>query len=406
MLPLLQSVPLHIENARNHVKDSISELRRHFPSGELPAASLLLRTRSSTKRVHTGTPDSVAVIEQKRRRVDDIPTGLPSRPCSVTSEQSRLAPTSPAFTHSRQTQSPEVPLSTIHSGSARVNALRSPLADLQLSDQHSVSPSMVFKKPVRVASSRALPITPQFGAFGSSPALLGAPAHPPLSSAHTPSRASGARLHIRTSDAWGPPIPAGGRNLPDAASTHTTPKQTRKGSSRPRSIREDHSQLARPPLVPIPLPVTPVQDRLFRSGTLRSSPVYPSHVQSDMSVPPSSTGKPMSLKDRRALLPDDPVSSSHYPCHGELIWAVSFSEVRARGLFRWTMKMMTTLSWGNSGRTPYPCHCAFPEMRFVKFLLLTASCGLMLEPWASLGLSFPSLNVALNRTPRDAIYLP
>ncbi|KAI0704084.1 hypothetical protein C8Q76DRAFT_753602 [Earliella scabrosa] len=316
VLPLLQSVPLHIENARNHVKDSISELRRHFPSGELPAASLLLRTRSSTKRVHTGTPDSVAVIEQKRRRVDDIPTGLPSRPCSVTYEQSRLAPTPPAFTHSRQTQSPEVPLSTIRSGSARVNALRSPLADLQLSDQHPVSPSMVFKKPVRVASSCALPITPQLGASGSSPALLGAPAHPPLSSAHTPSRASGARLHIRASAALHastPPVPAGGRSLPVAASTHTTPQQSRRGSSRPHPSRAHHSQLARTPLVPIPLPVTPVQDRLFRTGTLRSSPVFSSHVQSDMrppSVPPSSTGKPMSLRDRRALLPDHPAVSS------------------------------------------------------------------------------------------------
>ena len=370
MLPLLQSVPLHIENARNQVKDSISELRRHISSGQPSAVDVLLTRQQSAKRTYTGASDSaepVAIIGRKRRRVDDLSTGFLSRPCSVTPEHIHPSPASSVISRSRQSQSPEVPHSAVVSSVARSTTLQTPLAELKVSDQPS--PAKAFQKP-RIAPNRPHPTTAQVGASASSPVLLRAT--PRLSAsisstAHTPSRASGARLHIHAPakpHASTPPVPAGGRHLPITASTHITPQQTRKGSYRP-------------PLLPIALPITPVQDRLLRSGTLRSSSVFSSNVQSDMrppSVPPSSTGKPMSLKNRRALLLDDHMVSSQL-CYrsrdGELTWNMRYSEVRAKGSF---LSMMTTTksSWCSS--TKLPPVMFLVSRRIVNFLLRT-QCG-------------------------------
>lgn len=102
-----------------------------------------------------------------------------------------------------------------------------------------------------------------------------------------------------------PTVPAGGRKLPIAACTHSMP-QTQSRKEFPRLRHPEVEQVIPAPAL---APITPVFDRLVRTGTLRlSSPTLPPHRQTNMRPPsltPSSAGKPMSLKDRRALLPED-----------------------------------------------------------------------------------------------------
>ena len=235
--------------------------------------------------------------------------------------------------------SPDIPLSRAISRPSRRPTLRTPLSDLQIPVQSPVTPSITFRASTTAttaATGRIYTNTP----LSSKPSQAPAGSRVSISTC-TPSRTYPAHLHTSTpaSHASSPPVPPGARDLPNPGEKHPAGQSRRRGS-----LRHPEQAANRAPLVPM----TPVMDRLVRSGTLRLlSPALSmhAHVRADMrppSAPPSSTGKPMSLKDRRALLLDDhSVSARSYLvlCFRSRSDTVC-SGMRARGSYRLTTKRM------------------------------------------------------------------
>ncbi len=312
VLPLLQSVPLHIENARNQVKDSLSELQRHVSVRDaLPVPAVLVsnKTPQPAKRAPSHSADPInaetSPVERKKRRLDE---GLdPSSDPFQAIPESAVAQ-SPAHA-TPEVPSPEVPLSSLRSHLSRKNTVRSPLTDLLPTHANHRSAAPIDVKGARLSSQVHAAVTPVSSTnapfFGFSGALC------------TPTRG---RTHSARPHNPGPtfnvPTPPG----PPGASKSLLPPVKRTPQSRRPSRQSAHAPQV-PQAVAHGTPVLPVLNRSFT--TQPSSDNHNSlhrtttagqdtakgnapdlDARYDMrppSVPPSA-GKPMSLKDRRALL--------------------------------------------------------------------------------------------------------
>lgn len=310
VLPLLQSVPLHIENARNQVKNSISELQHQVSVRDaLPAPAVLVpkRTPQSAQRASSHSPDpnntATSSVERKKRRLDEV---------SDTSSDPIQAVPGPALASSpahAEFPSPEIPLSSLRSHLSRKNTVRSPLADLPSPNANHSSAAPINVKGTLLFNQAHTAVTPGVSINAPFPRLSGSLCTP------TRGRTLSARPHNPgpTFNVPTPPGPPGGSKslLP---SVKRTPQ-----------LRRSSRQSAHAPQVPVARG-TPALPVLSRSSTAHPHP-SPGNVnnlhhpttdrqnvakwnspglvaRSDMrppSVPPSA-GKPMSLKDRRALL--------------------------------------------------------------------------------------------------------
>ncbi|KAI0741728.1 hypothetical protein C8Q80DRAFT_1195826 [Daedaleopsis nitida] len=296
LLPLVQSVPLHVENARNQVKDSVSELSQDVSS--LAHAILSSNSQQTSKRERSRASDSMdhlTSLGSKRRRVDD------NGPTSSTSPESmdRLSarPAVPTVVPAVMPTA-DTPSTAVLSRPSRKTVLRSPLVDLPPSDQRTVTPTTRAANPTTPVVIAAQSLTSVSRPLGSSHNSL-------ASSVATPAPRHALSTHPRPSlsHAATPLVPAGGQKLPVITHYVCTTPQNRSGTLR---------QLDQADRLP-PIPMTPVLD-FRRSGALWAS-LGGGH-RMDMrspSGPPSSAGKPMKLKDRRALIPDD-LTVSYHPC--------------------------------------------------------------------------------------------
>ncbi|KAI0714202.1 hypothetical protein C8T65DRAFT_155621 [Cerioporus squamosus] len=307
VLPLLQSVPLHIENARNQVKDSISELQRRVSAREvLPVPSVLVpktMSQSGTREPSRSSSDPVSAatspVGRKKRRLDEV-SDPSSDPFQAVPELALAPMATPA---SVEVPSPEIPLSSLRSRLSRKNTLRSPLADL-LPTNHRFATTTDVKKSLLFNQAHAA--VTQAG-LTTAPSVSGSLCTPTRGRTLTAlPQISGPTFNTTT-----PPGPPGGSKslLP---SVRRTP-QSRRSSRHLANAAKVH--------VAHGTPVLPV---LGRSSTAQPSPANGHYLhrtatarldtakgnttglvaRSDMrppSVPPSA-GKPMSLKDRRALL--------------------------------------------------------------------------------------------------------
>ncbi len=323
VLPLLQSVPLHIENARNQVKDSLSELQRQVSVRDarpVPAVLVSNRTPQPAERAPSYSAELVnaatSPVERKKRRLDEV-SDSSSDPISEFAD-ARISALAPATA-----PSPEVPLSSLRSHLSRKNTVRSPLTDLFPTNTNHRSAAPVDVKGARLSSQVHAAVTPVSSTIAPFPGFSGALCTP------TRGRTHSARPH-NPGPTFNVPTPPG----PPGGSKSLLPSVKRTPQSRRASRQSAHAPQV-PQAVAHGTPVLPVLNRSFttqpspdnrnslhRTTTARQDTTKGNALdlvaRFDMrppSVPPSA-GKPMSLKDRRALLfLSEDVAVSHLRRH-------------------------------------------------------------------------------------------
>lgn len=279
----MTSVPLHVENARNQVKDSVSGLSKDVSS--LTHAIISSKSQQTAKRERSRAFDSIdhpTPLGSKRRRVDEDTRSSWTSPESIDRLSARSAmPVVPT-----DVPAPDMPLTAVFSRPSRKIPRRSPLVDSLPSIQRTMTSSARATNPTTPVLEAAQNLTSVSRPLGSSRGIsVATPALRHAFSTHPRPSLS----HVST-----PLVPAGGQKLPVATPNACTTPQNRSGTMR----HPDQADLP-------PIPMTPVLD--FRcSGALWASlgGGHPMDMRSP-SGPPPSAGKPMKLKDRRALVPDD-----------------------------------------------------------------------------------------------------
>ncbi|OSD05476.1 hypothetical protein PYCCODRAFT_1241398 [Trametes coccinea BRFM310] len=348
ILPLLQAVPLHIENARNQLTDNIlGHCRCTVP----PTSAIPGEQRGTPphphkrRRVHASNPlvsgDSISISPSRKKRrlmvADEHPGPETGQPAECTNEIQddrhalRPSATSPLITrNSGSLHPPDVLLSTSGMKSSVMPQQRTPLRDLLVHENSATPTGIASGKSVDLTpgSERSrLPTAPS--AVDNALLLAGNPGAVPRVRAHGHTAHLTARLHS-------PPAPASGlsptvlsRRIASQSSAVKVSSTVRPptGNNERSSVVPDGRGLA----TQIPSPVPPLSSskplisselshmsqRSLTTPACRpeasSSPSSakartPCVAASDgawrSSMPPPGMDKPMSLKDRRAWFAD------------------------------------------------------------------------------------------------------
>ncbi|KAI0630842.1 hypothetical protein C8Q77DRAFT_1135502 [Trametes polyzona] len=333
LLPLLQAVPLHIENARDRTKDSIGELRRELRSRDShPAASVACchafvsqvsersGTQSSGLPVSLGTTTTPAGHKKRRLETTLNDSGDPS--LVHTNTLGMHARTSPIPGYG-SVQSPDVPLAAtvppisantprrlIHEGHMPRSLTRS-----RTSRRSERIAALKSTKPV-TATSQGSPASPR-GLFKSAPAVSSAaPAIAPQDT--LPLRFRSGSGVVRLSSHRRPTVlPSTPSRLAISSHSHTPLKEANPDTApRLRSATGLEYDDSAPSPRSTARPRTPASSTIAHhmhaalTKSALSAPKSPSTVTNTtrvLSMPPPlpHPGKPMSLKDRRALIVDD-----------------------------------------------------------------------------------------------------
>ncbi|KAI0358064.1 hypothetical protein OH77DRAFT_1239240 [Trametes cingulata] len=351
LLPLIQAMPLHIENARDRVKDALSNLQKELLQKDSVSSrarnhgyALQLSGRShdnSSSPCESGNPASTHLPRKKRRleAVGDISEGA-TLDTSLGFSGYSLPRAAIFLDHSsvgRDSTNPQasaIPLSTLVSRLSSQTPSRTPLTDRPGFQSHITTPAV----PLRSVSTRL-----HAGALSGRGSLqsrtltdvLGVSCTPDHTS-HTHSGQSLAHpLLSPTRTAAGTPCSAGG--LRSVVSSVRRAPQSRTVSKRPPPGPQQQpvanmnyfasaSPASRDPALSSHMKHESLVPSKRRSRTLRTPeaapgcgdsvaalPITPTLASTTVAdgahalcMPPPSIDKPMSLKDRRALLAEDP----------------------------------------------------------------------------------------------------
>lgn len=344
LLPLLQSVPVHIENARDNVQKSLLELRQHLTTCDVSCLSHRFRCPCVQASAHI--PDGLSTgSARKKRRVDEMQdsltgpvlTALPSHSLETPSRARRL----PVSTH---------PIPTTPVSSEALPFVSTPRLLAKSRPRDSLSkPLHSARRSISSAPSISASIQPDGGSAGSytSPTRQRLPSStvsaslqaaaitssPASTLGRTFSKCNRARNELASDPADHTlPSPAGGSSTP--YSTSRPAVMTSKPTALPQSPNGQPAGL-RAHLTSSPESDAFTQASLpavsSRTQAPSTSPegcacgpteAPPSHLllagssgdmQSPGGVTSVSIGRPMSLKDRRALLSGHVVVSACLP---------------------------------------------------------------------------------------------
>ncbi|KAI0369180.1 hypothetical protein BV20DRAFT_416286 [Pilatotrama ljubarskyi] len=351
ILPLIQAVPLHIESARDRVKDAVSDLRKDILC--VDSASRFARAGGRGSQLsrhsqnHSSSPHDFGVSaltppKRKRRRLETVSDGVEGGPTATSAGISGtsldrmdvaavplLVGSGSASLQSRTTPSP-----AIGSGSDLRTPRRTPLADLHGYHSHITTPSVPLRKVSAGLDSG--PLLGRASSQSQSAADLLAPSATPDD--HSVRSLSG-QPHARNMRPAAPtgasPNLAGSHNsfagytrrTPQphhvaTASVARPPSSTRKGPIGQMNHLSSASLASRDPAVSLQMKHESLVALKQSSRTLQTPEIAARHgqlvanppatpsldsipVTGGACMPPPSTGKPMSLKDRRALLAED-----------------------------------------------------------------------------------------------------
>ncbi|KAI0654063.1 hypothetical protein C8Q70DRAFT_1058780 [Cubamyces menziesii] len=301
LLPLLQAMPLHVENARNHVKDAVMDLRQEVLSrmaetstatGDAYAAPVVSRISRAESPGLFSSGDSGFAQQRKKRRLesslellDSTGTTGRKRPHDISMLDSSARLSTDRVSQSLRTL--DIPLLK---RSSRANFSAAPVSQM-VPVNHAASP---------LTSPAGLPIslTHKHDQHGRNDTLSAARCRPtslverPATRSHTAHASSDRQdspsggLERSTSYANNP-NPASALNL--ELPTATKPSLTCQLHTPTNPLGASSGSLE---------PSSGIPFRTPRVGTM------PDRTQ-EPAMPPPSVGKPMSLKDRRAMLADE-----------------------------------------------------------------------------------------------------